>query len=69
VWKLDPDKSLHPVKIKPGITDATVTELVSGDIKEGDQLVTGSASAKAGGGPPRIGAGGPGTQAGRPGGR
>lgn len=68
VWKLNADKSLQPIKVKPGITDATVTELVSGDVKEGDQLVTGSASGKSGAsGAPRIGAGGPGTQAGRPG--
>ena len=52
VWKLLPDKSIQPVQIKTGITDFTVTELVSGDLKEGDQLVTGSQSQRAGGASP-----------------
>lgn len=61
VWKLNADKSLQPVKVRAGITDATFTELVNGDIKEGDQLVTGSSTARASG-PPRLGGpgGGPG---------
>ena len=52
VWKLLPDKSIQPVQIKTGITDFTVTELVSGELKEGDQLVTGSQSQRAGGASP-----------------
>ncbi len=63
VWKLMPDKTLKPVQIKTGITDHTVTELVSvlkGDLKEGDEVVIGSAG-KAGGGANRPGGfGGPG---------
>ena len=66
VWKLMPDKTLKPVQIKIGITDHTVTEVIQplhGDLKEGDEVVVGSATARSGanrpggmpgmGGPPR----------------
>ena len=49
VWKLLPDKSLQPVRIKLGITDHTVTEVVQvlrGELKEGDALVIGSSAAR-----------------------
>ncbi len=64
VWKLMPDKSLQPVQIKTGITDHTVTELVQplkGELKEGDEVVIGATSAKAGGNRPggMPGMGGP----------
>jgi HlyD family secretion protein len=59
VWKLLPDKSLQPVKIRAGITDFTFTALVEGDLKEGDLLVTGSSTSRAGGAP-RFGQGAPG---------
>lgn len=59
VWKLLPDKTLLPVQVKIGITDFTMTEMVSGELKEGDELVTSSTSTRATG-PPRMGAGGPG---------
>ena len=52
VWKLMPDKTLKPVQIKTGITDHTVTEVVQvlkGDLKEGDEVVIGSAGARSGG--------------------
>ena len=62
VWMLNPDKSLHPVKVKVGITDLNVTELVEGEIKEGDQIITGSSIARSAG-PPRLG-GQPGGQPG-----
>ncbi len=58
VWKLLPDKSLEPVKIRTGITDHTFTALaqvLQGDLKDGDQLVTGSAAT---GGAPSLGPGG-----------
>jgi HlyD family secretion protein len=45
VWKLMPDKSLQPVRVKLGITDHTVTEVVQvlrGELKEGDPLVIGA---------------------------
>jgi HlyD family secretion protein len=51
VWKLLPDKSIQPVQIRTGITDYTVTALASGDLKEGDQLVTGSQSTRTGSNP------------------
>jgi HlyD family secretion protein len=65
VWKLRPDKSLEPVRIRIGITDHTVTEVaqvLKGQLNEGDELVTGgmsgtSGTARApglGGGPPRT---------------
>jgi HlyD family secretion protein len=46
VWKQLPDKSVEPIQVRTGITDHTVTALVEnlhGELKEGDELVTGSA--------------------------
>jgi HlyD family secretion protein len=66
VWKLAPDKSLQPVRIKTGITDHTFTEVVqdlNGEIKAGDELVTGVAQGRASGNAPRPG--GPGAPRGR----
>ena len=66
VWKLAPDKSLQPVRIKTGITDHTFTEVVqdlNGEIKAGDELVTGVAQGRASGSAPRPG--GPGAPRGR----
>ncbi len=54
VWALNEDKSLRPIKVKVGITDLTVTELIEGEVKQGDQIITGSSTARAGG-PPRLG--------------
>lgn len=59
VWKLLPDKTLQPVKVRTGITDHTFTALaqvLQGDLKDGDLLVTGSAAT---GGPTALGPGGP----------
>ena len=64
IWKLRPDKTLEPVRIKTGITDHTLTEVVAvlnGQLNEGDELVTGGMTASSGqsrapsmgGGPPR----------------
>ena len=47
VWKLLPDKSLQPVQVRIGLTDHTYTALTGGDIKPGDELVTGATAAKA----------------------
>jgi HlyD family secretion protein len=47
VWKLRPDKTLEPVRMRTGITDHTLTEVAQvlhGDLRDGDQLVTGSMS-------------------------
>ncbi len=52
VWKLVNGKDLQPVRVKIGITDHTTTELVKvlagSGINEGDELITGQASSKAG---------------------
>jgi hypothetical protein len=64
VWKFLPDKSIVPVRIKTGITDHTFTEMIqelNGDLKAGDDLVTGVAQGHASGAPP----GGPGVPRGR----
>ena len=47
VWTLLPDKSLKPVQIQIGLTDHTFTALTKGDIKAGDELVTGATTVKA----------------------
>ncbi|HKD78095.1 MAG TPA: efflux RND transporter periplasmic adaptor subunit [Candidatus Angelobacter sp.] len=63
VWKLLPDKSIAPVRIKTGITDHTFTEMIqelNGDLKTGDDLVTGVTQGRASGPP-----GGPGVPRGR----
>ncbi len=61
VWKLLPDGTLQPVKVKTGITDHTYTELdqvlQGGPLNAGDELVTGAKTVRATsspiGGPPR----------------
>jgi HlyD family secretion protein len=68
VWKLLPDKELEPVKIKTGITDHTFTELVqavNGDLKGGDDLVTGLAQGRASNSSSAPRPGGPGVPRGR----
>jgi HlyD family secretion protein len=54
IWKLLPDKSLEPVRVRTGITDHTITEVaqvLNGQLKPGDELVTGEVRAGAG---PRL---------------
>jgi HlyD family secretion protein len=54
LWKLHPDQTLEPVKIRTGITDHTVTEVaevVKGELKPGEELVTGSMTASKTSGP------------------
>jgi HlyD family secretion protein len=63
VWKLGPDqKQLIPVAIQAGITDYNNTQLLQGDIHEGDTLVI-AEQAKGGAAgnarPPGFGGGGP----------
>jgi hypothetical protein len=58
VWKLRPDKSLEPVRIRTGITDHTFTEMVqplNGNLKAGDELITGVAQGRASNSAPRMG--------------
>jgi HlyD family secretion protein len=63
IWKLLPDKSLEPVRIRTGITDHTVTEVsqvLRGSLKDGDEVVTGSMNAASGTRAPGLGGPGPG---------
>ena len=49
VWRLLPDKSLEPVAVGLGITDHTYTEVAQirkGGLKEGEEVVTGSVTAR-----------------------
>ena len=49
VWKLHADKSLEPVAIGLGITDHTYTAVArigKGELKEGEEVVTGSVTAR-----------------------
>jgi HlyD family secretion protein len=39
VWKLNPDNSLQPVRVKTGLTDFTFTAMIAGDLKAGDKLI------------------------------
>jgi HlyD family secretion protein len=58
VWKLLPDNSLQPVRIKSGITDHAFTEVVedmNGGLKAGDGLVTGLAQGHASASAPKPG--------------
>lgn len=51
VWKLLPDKSLEPVRIRTGITDHTVTQVaqvLNGQLSGNDALVTGAMKASSG---------------------
>lgn len=59
IWKQRADNSLEPVRIRTGITDHTITEVVqvvNGSLNPGDDLVTGSMSSGSGGAP-RMGTG------------
>ncbi len=45
LWKLRPDKTVEPVRIRSGITDHTVTEvaeLFNGSLTNNDELITGA---------------------------
>jgi HlyD family secretion protein len=63
VWKLHADNSIEPVKITLGVTDhsyTAVTGIVIGELREGDNVITGAVPVKnqvpgasAVGGPPR----------------
>ncbi|HYC88494.1 MAG TPA: efflux RND transporter periplasmic adaptor subunit [Thermoanaerobaculia bacterium] len=60
VYVLNADKTLQPVEIRTGITDGRYTQVASGTLKEGDQVVVGLATSKVEGPPPMGGQGGPG---------
>jgi HlyD family secretion protein len=54
VWKLLPDKSLQPVQISIGLTDHTYTAMTGGDLKPGQELLTGVTTAKGGNAGPGL---------------
>jgi HlyD family secretion protein len=63
VWKVGPSGGLVPVKVQTGITDYSYTQLIKGDVKDGDLLVTGEETASSTTGQSPMGAprmGGPG---------
>jgi HlyD family secretion protein len=60
VYILDAEKKLEPVEIRTGITDGRFTQVISGPLKDGDQVVIGVATSKVEGPPPMGGQGGPG---------
>jgi HlyD family secretion protein len=61
LWKLGPTKELVPIAVQAGITDYNNTQLVSGDLHEGDVLVVAAiAAAQAGAARPPGFGGGPG---------
>lgn len=60
VWVQDKDGKLRMVFLRTGVTDNSYTEVVRGELKEGDEVLLGEASAKTaastqmGGPPPRM---------------
>src|SRR5215467_1980775 len=46
VWKQGPDGELESVPVKTGISDGTATELVSGSLSEGDEVIIGIEQAR-----------------------
>jgi len=69
VYTLDAAKKLVPVEIRTGITDGRFTQVISGALKAGDQVVIGVATSKVESAPPMGGQGGPGGGGQRGGGR
>jgi HlyD family secretion protein len=66
VWKVNAaDNSLIPVAVQTGITDNSNTQIVQGDVKEGDEFVTATQTAVVAGGPGGRGFGGRGGFGGR----
>jgi HlyD family secretion protein len=59
VWVTDGDGARAPkaVNVRLGISDGSFTELLGGDLKEGDAVIVGGGAAKADGksSPPRFG--------------
>lgn len=61
VYVIGKDKKLQAVSVKTGVSDGAYTELIEGNLKEGDSLVTGEApkgTSRSGGSPPGMGFGG-----------
>ncbi len=47
VWRITAENKLEPVKVRLGITNGTLSEVVSGDLREGDHIAVGSTQADA----------------------
>ena len=60
VYILGADKKLQPVEVRTGISDGRFTHVISGNVREGLDIVVGMATAKIEGPPPMGGQGGPG---------
>ena len=72
IWTVDANKVLHRHKIKIGISDGTATEMVEGDLQDGDLIVTAettSGTPRTGNAASAPGFGGGATGGGRPPGR
>ncbi len=41
IWVLDENKNPKPIFVRTGITDGNYTEIVAGNLKEGDEVITG----------------------------
>jgi HlyD family secretion protein len=62
IWKLRADMTLEPVRVRTGITDHTVTEVLKvlrGELNDGDQVVTGEIAIASGSRAPTMGGGPP----------
>ena len=51
VWEINPSGDPEAVPIQSGISDGTATEVVSGELKEGDAVIVGIELSKTGGNP------------------
>jgi HlyD family secretion protein len=58
VWVIDQDGKAKAVKVKLGITDGNFTAVESGDLKEGERVITNNLTKVAGGSSPSGGGGG-----------
>lgn len=69
IYLLDAENKVKPVWIRPGITDGHFTEIVSGEVNPGDNVIVGLATSKVEGPPPPgsspLGGGGGGRRGGR----
>ncbi|HKB78965.1 MAG TPA: hypothetical protein VKH35_04550, partial [Thermoanaerobaculia bacterium] len=59
IWLLQANNTLKPVAIRAGITDGHNTQVVSGEVKPGDNVVVGLQTSKVEGPPPPGGRRGP----------
>ena len=59
IYLLGPNKALKPAQIRTGISDGHYTQVVDGDVKEGDNVVVGLVTSKVESAPPPGGSRGP----------